>query len=124
MASLGTCSFCSKCGFCLQNHLNDYFDFCPSCGTEVCSEVASGDDERSIIEYYFSRGYTHESIVKLLSKQHSIHIGERTLRYRLQSYGLRRRCPVYDLAEVRQRVAEQLDGPGSMGGYRSVWHTL
>ena len=32
------------------------------------SEVASDDDERSIIEYYFSRGYTHESIVKLLSK--------------------------------------------------------
>ena len=70
------------------------------------------------------RGYTHESIVNLLSKQHSIHIGEQTLRYPLQSYGLRRRCPVYDLAEVRQRVAEQLDGPGSMGGYRSVWHTL
>ena len=90
----------------------------------MSSEVASDDDERSIIEYYFSRGYTHESIVKLLSKQHGIHIGERTLRYRLQSYGLRRRCPVYDLAEVRQRVAEQLDGPGSMGGYRSVWHTL
>ena len=88
------------------------------------SEAASDDDERSIIEYYFSRGYTHESIVKLLSKQHGIHIGERTLRYRLQSYGLRRRCPVYDLAEVRQRVAEQLDGPGSMGGHRSVWRTL
>ena len=68
--------------------------------------------------------YTHESIVKLLSKQHSIHIGERTLRYPLQSYGLRRRRPVYDLAEVQQRVAEQLDGPGSMGGHRSVWRTL
>ena len=124
MASLGSCSFCSKCGFCLENHLNDYFDFCPSCGTEVSSEVASDDDKRSIIEYCFSREYTHESIVKLLSKQHGIHIGERTLRYLLQSYGLRRRCPVYDLAEVRQRVAEQLNGPGSMGRYRSVWHTL
>ena len=76
MASLGPCSFCSKCGFCLENHLNDYFDFCPSCGTEVNLEVASDDDVRSIIEYYFSRGYTHESIVKLLSKQHGIHIGK------------------------------------------------
>ena len=37
---------------------------------------------------------------------------------------MRRRCSVYDLAEVRQRVAEQLDGSGSMGGYRYVWHTL
>ena len=42
------------------------------------SEVASDDDERSIIEYYFSRGYTHESIVKLLSKQHGIHIQYRS----------------------------------------------
>ncbi|KAJ7369317.1 Tetratricopeptide repeat protein 21B, partial [Desmophyllum pertusum] len=56
--------------------------------------------------------------------EHGIQIGERTLKYRLQSYGLRRRCPVYDLAQVRQRVAEELDGPGCMGGYRSVWHTL
>ena len=54
------------------------------------SEVESDNDERSIIKYYFSRGYTHETIVKLLSKQHGIHIGERTLRYRLQSYGLPR----------------------------------
>ena len=66
----------------------------------MSSEVASDADERSIIEYYFLRGYTHESIVKLLSKQHSIHVGERTLRYRLQSYGLCRQCPVYDLAGV------------------------
>ena len=51
-------------------------------------------------------------------------MGERTLKYRLQSYGLRRRCPVYDLSQVRQRVAEELDGPGCMGGYISIWHTL
>lgn len=114
MASRFTTS-CHECGF----HLDDSCNFCPSCGTEVVN-----DDERSLIEYYFFRGYTYESIVKLLSKQHGIQIGERTLKYRLQSYGLRRRCPVYDLAQVRQRVAEELDGPGCMGGYRSVWHTL
>ena len=31
MASLGPCSFCSKCGFCLENE----FKFCPKCGVKV-----------------------------------------------------------------------------------------
>ena len=25
---------------------------------------------------------------------------------------------------VRQRVSEIIDGPGSSGGYRTIWHTL
>ena len=76
------------------------------------------------MEYYFFRGYTYESIVKLLAKQYDILISERTLKCRLQSYGLRRRLPNYDLAQVRRRIAHELDGPGCMGGYRSIWHTL
>ena len=82
------------------------------------------DDERSLIEFYFYRGYTYQSIVKLLDKQHDIQISERTLKYRLQSYSLRRRSPTYDLAQVRLRVAEELDGPGYTSGYRPIWHTL
>ena len=31
MASLGPCSVCSKCGFCLENE----FKFCPKCGVKV-----------------------------------------------------------------------------------------
>lgn len=82
------------------------------------------DDELSLIEFYFYRGYTYQSIVKLLDEKHDIQISERTLKYRLQSYSLRRRSPTYDLAQVRLRVAEELDGPGCMSGYRPIWHTL
>ena len=108
-------AYCQDCGFQKENS----FNYCPSCGKEV-----SIDDERSLIEFYFYRGYTYQSIIKLLDKQHDIQISERTLKYRLQSYSLRRRLPIYDLAQVRLRVAEELDGPGCMSGYRSIWHTL
>ena len=108
-------AYCQDCGFQKEND----FNYCPSCGKEV-----SIDDERSLIEFYFYRGHTYQSIVKLLDKQHDIQISERTLKYRLQSYSLRKRLPTYDLAQVRLRVAEGLDGPGCMSGYRSIWHTL
>ena len=78
------------------------------------------DDERSLIEFYFYRGHTYQSIVKLLDKQHDIQISERTLKYRLQSYS---RLPTSGLAQVRLLVPEELDGPGC-AGYRSIWHTL
>ena len=104
---------CNACGF-------DHNDTCtsrPMCGRAIA------DEERRLIEHYFSRGHSYGSTVALLSKQHGLQLSERTLKYRLQ-YGLRRRLPLYHLEEVRQRVAEELDGPGCMGGYRSIWHTL
>jgi len=82
------------------------------------------DEERSLIEYYFSRGFQYNSIVSFLSKEHGINISERTLRNRLQEYGLRRRSPMFDINDVRQRIQAKLNGPGCMGGYRSVWHAL
>ena len=108
---------CSECGF----RLDDNCNFFP-CGTELTEVI--NDKENSIIEYYFFRRYSYETVIKLLFKQHGIQIGERTLKYRLQSYGLRRQCPVYDLSQIRQHVAKELDGPGCMGGYKSIWQTL
>ena len=68
---------CCECGFRLGNNCN----FCPSCGTELTEVI--NDEEKSIIEYYFFRGYSYDTIVKLLFKQHGIQMGERTLKYRL-----------------------------------------
>ena len=81
---------CYECGYPHENK----FNFCPFCGTEV-----SIDEERSLVNYYPLRGY--ESIVKILAKQHDIQISERTLKYRLQSYSLRRMFPICDLAGVK-----------------------
>lgn len=108
----------AKCHVCDFND-EDAFNFCLMCGTELFA-----DEEKRQIEHYFFRGYSYRSIVALLSKQHGIEMSERTLKSRLRDYGLRRILPVYDLEKVKQRVAEELDGPGCMGGYRAMWHTL
>ena len=52
-------AYCQDCGFQKENN----FNYCPLCGKEV-----SIDDEQSLIEFYFYRGYTctYQSIVKLL----------------------------------------------------------
>ena len=57
-------------------------------------------------------------------KRHGIVISERTLRNRLNEYGLRRRSPSSDINDVRRAMHELLNGPGNMGGYRSMWHAL
>lgn len=85
---------------------------------------SDSEDEKSLIEYYFVRGFHYNSIIDFLSKRHGIVMSERTLRNRLKEYGLRRRLPMFNIDEVRQIIQEKLRGPGCMGGYRSMWHAL
>ncbi|XP_028408713.1 uncharacterized protein LOC114531276 [Dendronephthya gigantea] len=92
-------------------------------------ELSSGsdadtEDEQSLIEYYFSRGFKYKSIIDFLHKRHGIVISERTLRNRLSEYGLRRRSPNFNINDVRRVMSDLLNGPGKMGGYRSMWHAL
>ena len=47
-----------------------------------------------------------------------------TLKRRIKQYGLQRRNIDYDVNVVRAKIVNILDGPGCMGGYRHVWHTL
>ena len=85
---------------------------------------SDSEDEREIIEYYFARGFQYNTIIDFLSKRHGISMSERTLRSRLNVYGLRRRSPDYNLDEIRELIQEKLQGPACMGGYRSMWHAL
>ena len=85
---------------------------------------SDSEDEREIIEYYFVRGFQYNTIIDFLSKRHGISMSERTLRSRLNVYGLRRRSPDYNLDEIRGLIQEKLQGPACMGGYRSMWHAL
>ena len=103
-----------SCGY----DIEDFMKFCPQCGVEII------DQERRVIEYYFSRGHEYKAIVQFLSKHHNIKMCERTLKSRLVDYGLRRKLPEYNIGLVRERIRSELDGPGCMGGYRSVWNTL
>ena len=80
--------------------------------------------ELEAIEYLFHRGYTYNEIVELLSAEFGIEISLSTLKRRLKTLNLARKNVDFDLNSVRQAVREIKDGPGSIVGYRSVWHTL
>lgn len=112
---------CSYCGFLLKLTYN----YCPQCGTEATNNDEHQDyDERAVITTYFRKGYEYARIVEMLEKEHNVAMSIRTLKNRLNEYGLKRRNVVYDEAVVRERIEDLLNGPGCMGGYRSIWHTL
>ena len=79
-----------------------------------------------MITYYFNRGFEYNEILLFLAKYHNHHISYSTLLRRLRQYGVsRQKQPSEEvLKEVRKRIKDIIDGPGSMGGYRTVWHAL
>ena len=87
-------------------------------------------DEETIIKYYLQRGFSYEENIHFLAKRHDHERSYSTLLRRLKTYGLKRRdfSKVDVSGEVleagRQRIIEIINGPGSCGGYRTVWHTL
>ena len=92
-------------------------NLCCSCGTEFCHETIA-------IRYYFKQEYEYNTIVEFLSKFHGISMCARTLKNRLKMLGLGRKSMDFNEEEVRNRILREIDGPGSMSGYRSMWHTL
>ena len=121
MADSSLQRFCVSCQFILEI----LFRFCSNCGkpyTEVAALERS--NEESLIRYYFSCGFAYQGIVKILEKRHKISVSYSTLKLRLKEYNLKRRGVSYDEDIVHQRVAEILNGPGCIAGYRTVWHQL
>jgi len=80
--------------------------------------------EEEIITYYFDRGFQYQEIRMFLQKYHGIEISLATLKRRITSFGLKRRCITYDVEDVKVKIKEIVDGHGCLKGYRSVWHRL
>ena len=86
--------------------------------------------EEEAIKYYFNQGFEFKEILLFLKTYHNLEISMRTLLRRLQVYGLKRRCCETEGElrtkhfRVKNRIKEMLDGSGSVGGYRTVWHSL
>ena len=79
------------------------------------------------IRYYFTRGFSCHEVLLFLEKQHRYLISYSTLLGRLNQLGLHRRQKNADHTHFRrayQRIEEMVNGPGSSGGYRAVWHIL
>ena len=90
-----------------------YSKFCATCGAEL-------DEETLALKYYFNEGYEYEVILCFLLEYHGIEMSMRTLKDRFKS----RKLLDSNDQDVRARIKEELDGPGCLSGYRSLWHTL
>ena len=62
----------------------------------------------------------------LLEKREGLKMCVRTLKRRLRSLGLKRKgnTEVMDDSELRTFIREEMRGPGSLSGYRSIWQAL
>ncbi|CAH3132853.1 unnamed protein product, partial [Pocillopora meandrina] len=78
------------------------------------NEVEVEIDEETIIKYCFQRSFSYEEIIHFLAKRHDHEIKEF---FKADDSG-------EVLEAVRKRILEIIHGPGSCGGYRTVWHTL
>ena len=79
--------------------------------------------EKEIIEYYFHRGFQYKNIVLLLEKYHDVRLSERTLKWKLKDFGLKRCEPVDENIKrrVRNIIMEELSaGPDRLNRYRSM----
>ena len=47
-----------------------------------------------------------------------------TLKHRLRDYGLGRNKNLVNEDMLKELIRVELNSPGCMGGYRSVWHSL
>ena len=59
-----------------------------------------------------------------MSKYHNINVSLSTLKRRLQSFNLARGRDAIDVDMIREAIRKEMDGPGCLFGYRSMWHSL
>ena len=82
------------------------------------------DLPKETLEKYFYAGFEYKTIVLLLERHHSIKTSVRTLRRVLSNLGLKRRGQSVDIDAVRNHMRAEMEGPGCLKGYRSMWHLL
>ena len=104
--------------------------FCSHCGIgdaqeSICDNCVAEKDVNEVIKRYFHRGYPYDTIVGLLKKR-GLQMCVRTLKRRLRCLGLKRKgnAKIMDDSEIKNVIREEMEGPGSLSGYRSIWHAL
>ena len=113
--------FCSSCG---QNCPLEA-KCCHNCGERLQKTITEREasvDE--LIEGYFHRGYPCQAIVGLLEKQDGVRMHVRTLKRKLKELGLKRKGANHEEDIVRELIKQEMQGAGSLAGYRYIWHAL
>ena len=119
--------FCDNCGY----HLGEIIGlFCEECGTSLFPRnftetelLSQNNNELEIIEKYFNDGYDYNMINTILAKRHRINMSLRTLKRRLQVYGLKRNQNVSNEA-LKEIMRREVQGYSSRLGYRGMWNLL
>ena len=109
-----------KCIYCSSDvALSD--TFCSNCGSTIPSS-----EEEYIITYYFRKSYPYAVIIQFLLKHHNWKMSLRTLKTWLRCYGLKRKSIMTQNLSARmdQAISEELQGPSSNSGYRTMWSRL
>ena len=84
------------------------------------------DRDKLIVEYFY-RGYPYKAIVSFLEKFHDVQIHKRILKRRLRQLALKIKRGDYDedaLREVITHTEQEMQGAGSLAGYRYIRHSL
>ena len=116
--------FFTKCGTAVDRVVL----FCSFCGCKIysnCNELPpSTDDEKEIISYYLMKGYKYATIVSFLRLHHNIEISIRTLKCRLQTYGLQRTICNITEDSLKQIISREIEGSEAAKGYRALWSSI
>ena len=119
--------FCNSCGA----ECSSSAKFCEQCGHQINEAVeqtskkaANAVEVKELITEYFHRGYSYNAIVGLLEKLDGVRIHVRTLKRKLKELGLKRRGCNYDEDLLRGLIKLEMQGAGSLSGYRYIWHSL
>ena len=74
---------------------------------------------------FWNSGYSYESIVRFLSACYGVNITLRQIKYLINhKYHLRRRVPQSSRRDIERAINLELDGPGSLMGYRAMTRCL
>ncbi len=81
-------------------------------------------DLRALIESYFLKGFQYDVILDFLQKEHGVKLSLRTLKRRLQEYGMQKRSKHADDDSnsnlLKEIIREEMRGSGELRGCRSI----
>lgn len=113
--------FCCSCG----ENCPLEAKYCHQCGDPLKQNVTEREasvDE--LIKGYSHRGYPYQAIVSLLEKQDSVRMHVRTLKRKLRDLVLKRKAANHDEDIGQELITIEVQGAGSLAGYRYIWHAL
>ena len=106
-----------KCVYC-SVEVEEGDNFCSNCGKRLPTST-----EEEFIGKFFKEGYGYDEILHHLSSNNIV-ISLRTLKRRLKNLGLTRNDRAVSQDFLRNTIENEILGPASQMGYRSMWHLL